>query len=94
MLNAQEAALEPVVRIFGPGPQWRRISSLNTLQCCRCTTASIVLQENNAVATLDLTSNEIGVHALGFKDYSTLLFDLTTKTVTPTTVSIFKIGQT
>tara|TARA_Y100001934_G_scaffold217076_1_gene257691 strand:+ start:1198 stop:3024 length:1827 start_codon:yes stop_codon:yes gene_type:complete len=38
--------------------------------------ATIVLQENNAVARLDLTTNTItALYALGFKDYSNLSFD-------------------
>ena len=80
--NSQMATLEANgVRIFGPGatvaqdlePEYIAVSGDDS-------TATIVMQENNAVATLDLSTNVItGIHALGFKDYSTLSLDLSDK---------------
>ncbi len=77
--NSQMATLEANgVRIFGPGatvaqdlePEYIAVAGDDS-------TATIVMQENNAVATLDLSTNTItGIHALGFKDYSTMSFDL------------------
>lgn len=77
--NSQMATLEASgVRIFGPGatvaqdlePEYIAVAGDDS-------TATIVMQENNAVATLDLSTNTItGIHALGFKDYSTLSLDL------------------
>jgi DNA-binding beta-propeller fold protein YncE len=60
------------VRIFGPGatvaqdlePEYIAVSPDSS-------TAWVTLQENNAVAVIDLTTNEVSViAALGFKDYS------------------------
>ena len=80
--NSQMATLEANgVRIFGPGatvaqdlePEYIAVAGDDS-------TATIVMQENNAVATLDLSTNTItGIHALGFKDYSTLSLDLSDK---------------
>ena len=80
--NSQMATLEANgVRIFGPGatvaqdlePEYIAVAGDDS-------TATIVMQENNAVATLDLSTNTItGIHALGFKDYSTMSFDLSDK---------------
>jgi len=77
--NSQMATLEASgVRIFGPSatvaqdlePEYIAVAGDDS-------TATIVMQENNAVATLDLSTNTItGIHALGFKDYSTMSFDL------------------
>mgnify|MGYP006251176109 FL=1 len=77
--NSQMATLEASgVRIFGPNatvaqdlePEYIAVAGDDS-------TATIVMQENNAVATLDLSTNTItGIHALGFKDYSTMSFDL------------------
>ena len=77
--NSQMATLEANgVRIFGPGatvaqdlePEYIEVAGDDW-------TATIVMQENNAGATLDLSTNSItGIHALGFKDYSTMSFDL------------------
>ena len=60
------------VRIFGPGatvaqdlePEYIAVSADSS-------TAWVTLQENNALAVLDLTNNEVTtIAALGFKDYS------------------------
>lgn len=80
--NDQEAALKTAgVRIFGPNatvaqdlePEYIAVAADDL-------TATVVLQENNAVATLNLTTNTIdAVHALGFKDYAGLSFDYSDK---------------
>ncbi|NDB65248.1 MAG: hypothetical protein EB168_06215 [Euryarchaeota archaeon] len=82
--NSQMATLEASgVRIFGPSatvaqdlePEYIAVAGDDS-------TATIVMQENNAVATLDLSTNTItGIHALGFKDYSTMSFDLSDRDV-------------
>ncbi len=71
--NGQEATLRASgVRIYGPNasaskdfePEYVAISADSR-------TAWVTLQENNAIATVDLTSASVtGVRALGFKDHS------------------------
>jgi hypothetical protein len=60
------------VRIFGPGasaaqdfePEWAEVASDNR-------TAYVGLQENNAIAVVDLVTAEVtAVHPLGFKDWA------------------------
>ena len=59
------------VRVFGPGasvaqdlePEYATVSADGS-------TAWVTLQENNAVAIVDLTSNTLEIKALGFKDHS------------------------
>ncbi|MCA9975635.1 MAG: choice-of-anchor I family protein, partial [Anaerolineales bacterium] len=66
--------LPAAVRIFGPGatvaqdlePEYIAVSSDSS-------TAWVTLQENNALATIDLDTNSVtAITALGFKDYSLL----------------------
>ena len=71
--NGQEAALRATgIRIYGPNasaardfePEYVAISPDSR-------TAWVTLQENNAIATVDLTAGSVtGVRALGFKDHS------------------------
>jgi len=59
------------VRVFGPGasvaqdlePEYATVSADSS-------TAWVTLQENNAVAIVDLTTNTLEIKALGFKDHS------------------------
>ena len=44
------------------------------------TTAMVVLQENNALAEIDLSTKTVtAIHALGLKDYSTGMYDFSDK---------------
>lgn len=71
--GAYEAiSLDPRIRIFGPNasvsqdlePEYIAVSADST-------TAWVTLQENNAIAVIDLTAKQITeVRALGFKDWS------------------------
>ena len=70
--GSREADLPADVRIFGPGasvaqdlePEYVAVSKDSS-------TAWITLQENNAIAIIDLATNEITeIAALGFKDHS------------------------
>ena len=69
------------VRIFGPGanvsqdlePEYIAVSSDGL-------TAMVVLQENNALAEIDLSTKTVtAIHALGFKNYSTGMYDFSDK---------------
>lgn len=66
------AALDPSIRIFGPGatvaqdlePEYIAVSHDSR-------TAWVTLQENNAIATIDLQARRVtALHGLGFKDHS------------------------
>lgn len=66
------ATLDPSIRIFGPGatvaqdlePEYIAVSHDSR-------TAWVTLQENNAIATIDLTTRKvIALRGLGFKDHS------------------------
>ncbi len=71
--NGQEETLRARgVRIFGPGasaaqdfePEWVEVASDNR-------TAYVSLQENNAIAVVDIPSARVtAIHPLGFKDWS------------------------
>lgn len=71
--NGQESELRARgVRIFGPGasaaqdfePEWIEVTSDST-------TAYVCLQENNAIAVVDLAAAEVtAVYPLGYKDWS------------------------
>ncbi len=71
--NGQEEALRARgIRIFGPGasaaqdfePEWVEVASDNR-------TAYVSLQENNAIAVVDIPSARVtAIHPLGFKDWS------------------------
>ena len=69
------------VRIFGPGanvsqdlePEYIAVNGDGT-------TAMVVLQENNALAEIDLSTKTVtAIHALGLKDYSTGMYDFSDK---------------
>ncbi len=72
--------LDPAIRIFGPGatvaqdlePEYIAVAPDSR-------TAWVTLQENNALAVLDLTTNQvIALLPLGYKDYNRPQADLTT----------------
>jgi hypothetical protein len=64
--------LDPKIRIFGPGASVAQDLEPEYLTVLPDGSAAIVtLQENNAAAAIDLSTNTIvGLFALGFKDYS------------------------
>lgn len=89
-----DAALDSSVRIFGPGatvakdiePEYITVSADSR-------TAYVTLQENNAIATIDLASATVTrIKGLGFKDHS--LVDAVTETFTFDDAALPVIGTT
>jgi hypothetical protein len=67
-----DATLDPSVRVFGPNASVAQDFEPEYITVAKNSkTAWVALQENNAIAVLDIKSGEFtAVHGLGFKDHS------------------------
>jgi hypothetical protein len=67
-----DATLDPSVRVFGPNASLAQDFEPEYITVAKDSkTAWVALQENNAIAVLDIKSGEFtAVHGLGFKDHS------------------------